>query len=59
MNAGVSILPEPTVRREVEARRVVAIPMAGADFVRPVGLMATRWSNHKVPQALKLRHDIT
>jgi DNA-binding transcriptional LysR family regulator len=42
VNAGVSILPEPTVRREVEARRVVAIPMSGADFVRPVGLIHRR-----------------
>jgi DNA-binding transcriptional LysR family regulator len=42
VSAGVSILPEPTLRREVEAKRLCAIPLAGVDFVRPVGIIHRR-----------------
>jgi len=42
ISAGVSILPEPTVRREVEAKRMVAIPLTMTELVRPVGIIHRR-----------------
>jgi DNA-binding transcriptional LysR family regulator len=42
IGAGVSILPEPTVRREAESKRLVAIPLASPELVRPVGLILRR-----------------
>jgi DNA-binding transcriptional LysR family regulator len=42
LNAGVSILPEPNVRREMEAKRIAAIPLAIPDLVRPVGIIYRR-----------------
>lgn len=37
-----SLLPEPTVRREVEAGTLVAIPLAGQQLVRPLGFIHRR-----------------
>jgi DNA-binding transcriptional LysR family regulator len=42
INSGVSILPEPNVRREVSASRLTAIPLAIPDLVRPVGIIYRR-----------------
>lgn len=42
VEAGVSILPHPTVTKEVGARILVAIPLAGAPFVRPLGIVYRR-----------------
>ena len=42
INTGVSILPEPTVRREVESKRLVSIPLAMTELVRPVGIIHRR-----------------
>jgi len=42
IGAGVSILPEPTVRREAESKRLVAVPLAMPELVRPVGLIVRR-----------------
>ncbi len=42
VSAGVALLPEPTLRREVEAGTLVAVPLAGADFVRPLGIIHRR-----------------
>jgi DNA-binding transcriptional LysR family regulator len=42
INQGVSILPERTVRQEVEQRRLVAIPIAASELVRPVGILLNR-----------------
>jgi DNA-binding transcriptional LysR family regulator len=40
--AGVAILPEPTVRREVERGTLVAIPIFMAELVRPIGIIHRR-----------------
>ena len=42
INAGVSILPEPTVRREAESKRLMAIPLAMPELVRPGGIIHRR-----------------
>jgi DNA-binding transcriptional LysR family regulator len=42
INSGVSILPEPTVDREVAAATLVAVPLADAEFVRPLGIVQRR-----------------
>jgi len=42
IGSGVSILPEPTVRREAQTTRLVAIPLAMPELVRPVGLILRR-----------------
>ncbi len=51
IDAGVSLLPEPTVLREVAAGTLVAVPLATDELVRPLGnihrrgkqLSATTW----------------
>ena len=42
INAGVSILPEPTVRREADGKRMVAVPLAIPELVRPLGIIHRR-----------------
>jgi DNA-binding transcriptional LysR family regulator len=42
LGAGVSLLPEPTVRREVANRGLVAVPLAMPNLVRPVGIIHRR-----------------
>lgn len=42
IGAGISILPLPTVRREVEHGFLKALPFAGGDVVRPLGLIHKR-----------------
>jgi DNA-binding transcriptional LysR family regulator len=44
--AGVALLPEPTVRREVQAGTLVALPLRGPGLVRPLGII--RRSNCKL-----------
>ena len=39
INSGVSLLPEPTVRREVEWGSLVAIPLSDIKLVRPLGII--------------------
>ncbi len=39
VSAGVALLPEPTLRREVEAGTLVAVPLAGAPLVRPLRII--------------------
>jgi DNA-binding transcriptional LysR family regulator len=39
---GVALLPEPTLRREVAAGTLVAVPLAGCDFVRPLCIIHRR-----------------
>lgn len=46
ISAGVALLPEPTLRREVEAGTLVARPLAGASLVRPLGIILNR--HHKL-----------
>lgn len=40
--AGVALLPEPTLRREVQAGTLVAIPLIGCPLVRPLGIIVRR-----------------
>lgn len=40
--AGVALLPEPTLRKEVGAGTLVAVPLAGCRFVRPLGIIRRR-----------------
>jgi DNA-binding transcriptional LysR family regulator len=42
VGAGVALLPEPTLRREVKARALVAVPLAGVRFTRPLGIVQRR-----------------
>jgi DNA-binding transcriptional LysR family regulator len=49
IGAGVALLPEPTIRREVQARTLVAVPLAGSGLVRPVGIIHRR--RHKLSLA--------
>lgn len=42
INAGVSLLPEPTVDREIAAGALVARPLAGTDLKRPIGIIQRR-----------------
>jgi DNA-binding transcriptional LysR family regulator len=42
IDAGVSILPAPTVDREVEAQALAARPLVGVDLVRPIGIIQRR-----------------
>jgi DNA-binding transcriptional LysR family regulator len=50
--AGVAVLPEPTLRREVEAGTLVARPLSGRRFVRPLGIIYRRQNK---PGAMALR----
>jgi DNA-binding transcriptional LysR family regulator len=40
--SGVALLPEPTLRREVRAGTLVALPLSGAQLVRPLGIIRRR-----------------
>ena len=42
IDAGVGLLPEPTVRREVDAGTWSIVPLAGIDLVRPLGILYRR-----------------
>jgi DNA-binding transcriptional LysR family regulator len=42
IDAGIGLLPEPTVIREVQAGTLVAVPIEGETFVRPLGIIHRR-----------------
>src|SRR3954454_21217684 len=42
IDAGVSLLPEPTIAQEVAAGALVARPIAGIDLKRPIGIIQRR-----------------
>jgi DNA-binding transcriptional LysR family regulator len=42
IDAGVSLLPRPTVEREVAAGTLVALPLSDVELVRPVGIVVRR-----------------
>jgi DNA-binding transcriptional LysR family regulator len=42
ISAGVALLPEPTLRREVQAGTLAARPLLGARFCRPLGVLLNR-----------------
>jgi DNA-binding transcriptional LysR family regulator len=39
---GIALLPEPTLRREVQAGTLVALPLVGAHLIRPLGIIQAR-----------------
>jgi DNA-binding transcriptional LysR family regulator len=45
IGAGISLLPEPTVTREIEAGTLVQIPLEGKPLVRPLGIIHRRDRN--------------
>lgn len=49
VGAGVALLPEPTLRREVRARTLVALPLVGCRLTRPLGIIHRR--RHKLGRA--------
>jgi DNA-binding transcriptional LysR family regulator len=42
VSAGIALLPEPTVRREVQAATLVALHLTGCRLVRPLGILHRR-----------------
>ncbi len=52
IGAGLALLPEPTIRREVRAGTLAAVPLRGCRLVRPVSIVYSR--QHK-PGAAALR----
>jgi DNA-binding transcriptional LysR family regulator len=42
INAGVSVLPEPTVAREVSSGSLVSVALDGVEMVRPLGIISRR-----------------
>lgn len=42
IGAGVALLPEPTLRREIKARELAALRLAGVQFTRPLGIIVKR-----------------
>ena len=42
VNAGAGLLPEPSVRGELDSGTLVAIPVRGLDLVRPLGIIHRR-----------------
>jgi DNA-binding transcriptional LysR family regulator len=46
LGAGVALLPEPTIRREVEDGTLLARPLCGCRLVRPLGIIHRR--HHKL-----------
>lgn len=42
IGAGVALLPEPTLRREIKARELSAVPLSGDRFTRPLGIIVKR-----------------
>jgi DNA-binding transcriptional LysR family regulator len=42
LGAGVALLPEPTLRREVKARALAALPLFGVSLARPLGIIHRR-----------------
>jgi DNA-binding transcriptional LysR family regulator len=46
VSAGVALLPEPTVHREVESGTLVAVPLGGEGLVRPMAIIRPR--HHKL-----------
>jgi DNA-binding transcriptional LysR family regulator len=54
LGAGIALLPFATVHREVESASIVAIPLAGCKFVRPLGIIQSR-QHHLSSTALRFR----
>ena len=56
VGAGVALLPEPSLRREVRAKTLVALPIQGVRFLRPVGIVLKRghWLSAAAREFLEL-----
>lgn len=42
IDAGIALLPQPTVLREVESGSLVAVPLASDELIRPLGILHRR-----------------
>jgi DNA-binding transcriptional LysR family regulator len=42
VGSGIALLPEPTIRQEREAGRLLGLPLEGCRFVRPLGIIHRR-----------------
>jgi DNA-binding transcriptional LysR family regulator len=42
IGAGISLLPEPTIAREIDAGTLVQVPLSGPPLVRPLGIIHRR-----------------
>jgi len=51
IGAGVALLPEPTIRREVKARTLVGVPLFDCHFTRPLAIIHRR--EHRLSPAAK------
>jgi DNA-binding transcriptional LysR family regulator len=49
IGAGIALLPEPTLRREVKAGSLIALPLADCRMIRPLGIIQHR--QHKLGAA--------
>lgn len=49
ISAGIALLPEPTFRKEVDNGTLVAVPLDGVEFSRPLGIIHRR--QHKLSMA--------
>lgn len=49
INTGISILPQPTLERELKAGTIAAIPLTTRDFVRPLGIIHRRGKKFSPP----------
>ena len=56
IGAGVAILPEPTIRREVKARTLVSVSLFGCEFTRPLAIIHRR--GHRLSAAAKRFMDL-
>ena len=56
-NVGAAILPEPTVFKETESGSLVALPLAMAELVRPIGIIH-RKNHYLSPVVVKFIEDL-
>ncbi len=49
--AGVALLPEPTLQREIKAKTLVGLTTLGCEFVRPLGIVVKR--GHRLSKAAR------
>jgi DNA-binding transcriptional LysR family regulator len=56
INAGVALLPEPTIRLEVKAGTLMAVPLFGCQFTRPLAIIHRR--GHRLSTATKRFMDL-
>ncbi len=56
IGAGVALLPEPTIRREVKARTLVGVRLFGCEFTRPLAIIHRR--GHRLSAAARRFMDL-